>query len=556
MSFASSKKLVVVAGAGPTGLTMALGLMKSGVKVRIIEEATTEHDAARGTAILPRTQELLAILGADKDVAAVATGPLQMAVYGPDGKTIVKAFDWSEAAEASPTIPFNQTASIGQSEVEKILRRHLKTYGCEVEMGKQLVGVNQTNDSVTAKVLLVGSSTETEIKCDYLVAADGAKGRSRHFIGVSFLGETKEADRMWAANVEVPAFSREYWHRWGDFAQAATSLKPINPGSQFQMQTLGPKLPKDMPTDLAGTQELFNSIAKRDDLKFTDVRWVTEWKANIRMTDKFSVGRVFLAGDVAHCHSPAGGQGTNTAMQDAFNLAWKISLVAKGKASPDLLKSYEAERMPVVAEMLNLSNQLHAKAFPHIPDAAFDAPQAANTSSDPMMRSSKMLQLGINYRWSSITLDERDNGEKSAEQNPYGTMGDKIRAGDRAPYIDQLQGGKETTNLFRLLHDSPSHLVLCFPASNTDLLYDVKGYIDAELLHVAVIVGDLPSGSAKVPKGVQYLTDPLGLALKAYDIEAGTRDVLVVIRPDGIIGAYTFGTKGIKEYFSLLGAKI
>jgi hypothetical protein len=134
-------------------------------------------------------------------------------------------------------------------------------------------------------------------------------GRSRHFIGVSFLGETKAADRMWAANVEVPNFSREvqsfllfpatltlyqYWHRWGDFAQAAcdsrslyfsmilthrrTSLKPINPGSQFQMQSLGPNLPKDVPQDLVGTQELFNSIAKRDDLVFTSVQWITEWK--------------------------------------------------------------------------------------------------------------------------------------------------------------------------------------------------------------------------------------------------------------------------------------
>ncbi|KAJ6596617.1 FAD-binding monooxygenase [Mycena sp. CBHHK59/15] len=152
---------------------MALALAKSGVNVRIIEEAAAEHDATRGTAILPRTQELLAILG-DKDVAAVATGPLQMAVYGPDGKSIVKAFEWSEAAQASPTIPFNNIASIGQSEVEEILRRHLKTYGCEVEMGKQLVGLTQDDNSVTAKVLLIKDSIETDIKCDYMVAADGS----------------------------------------------------------------------------------------------------------------------------------------------------------------------------------------------------------------------------------------------------------------------------------------------------------------------------------------------------------------------------------------------
>ncbi|KAJ7465473.1 FAD binding domain-containing protein [Mycena galericulata] len=530
-------KLVLVVGAGPTGLTMALALAQSGVNVRIIDVAPTEHNAARGTAIQPRTQEVLAILGAVEDMKAVATGPLQMAIYGPDGKSIVKAFDWSEAAPDSPTIPFNQPASISQSEVEKILRRHLKKYGCEVEMGHQLVGLTQDDTSVTAKILL-RNSTETEIKCDYLVAADGAKGPSRRFIGVSFLGQTKEADRMWVANVEVPGFSREYWHRWAEFSQAATFLKPINPGSQFQMQTLGPKLPQDIPKDLAGTQELFNSIAKRDDLKFTDVHWITEWKANIRMTDKFTVGRVFLAGDAAHCHSPAGGQGTNTAMQDAFNLAWKIALVIKGKAYEALLKSYETERMPVVAEMLSLSTELHAKAFPHIPDSAFDAAPASDVSTDPMMRSSKLLQLGINYRWSAITRDDRDTGEHSVEMNPYGTMGAKIRAGDRAPYVGELQEDG-VRDLFALLHDSPSHVVLFFPMSTLDSLGNLKRWIDAELLHVAVIYGGPIVTPATITRGVQYFFDPRGLVAETYDV-SGERDMYVVIRPDGIIGAYTF----------------
>ncbi|KAK7032709.1 pentachlorophenol 4-monooxygenase [Favolaschia claudopus] len=542
-------KLVVIAGAGPTGLTMALALAKSGVKVRIIDEATEEHDAARGTAITPRTQELLAVLGAAKDIAAVATGPLPMAVYGPDGKTIVKAFEWSESAQPSPTIPFNKIASIGQSEVEKIMRRHIKSYGFEVELGKELVGVSQDENSVIAQVSLVGKSEQTEIKCDYLVAADGAKGRSRHFIGVSFLGETKAADRMWAANVEVPGFSREYWHRWGDFAIAATSLKPINPGSQFQMQTLGPRLPKDVPQDLAGTQELFNSITKRDDLVITDIRWITQWKANIRMTDKFSVGRVFLAGDVAHCHSPAGGQGTNTAMQDSFNLAWKLALVMKGKASPTLLKTYEAERMPVVAEMLNLSNDLHAKAFPHIPNSAFDAPPDATASTDPMMRSSKLLQLGVNYRSSPIILDERDSGEKSTDKNPYGTMGDKVRAGDRAPYVGKLQG-KETVDLFILLRDTLSHLVLYFTASAPDSFDELAPFIQSQLLEVAVISS--AALDLDVKPGVSYLVDSTGLAGQAYDVPSD-RDVFVVVRPDAIIGAYVFSAKGVLKYFSLLG---
>ncbi|KAJ7135184.1 FAD binding domain-containing protein [Mycena crocata] len=557
----TSEKLVLVVGAGPTGLTAALALARSGVRVRIIEESARQHDAVRGTAIQPRTRELLAILGAHEDLSAVAMGPLQMAVYGTDGKTPVKVFEWSEAAPQSPTIPFDNLVSIGQSEVERILTRHLQQYGCELELGTRLVGISQDEQGVTAKVLReavgrAGTEDEEEIKCEYLVAADGAKGRSRKFTGVSFLGETKEVERMWAANVEVPGFSREYWHRWGDFATAATMLKPINTGNQFQIQSFGSNLPPHIPQDLAGMQQLFNSIAKRDDIRFTNVSWSSEWRANIRMTDKFSVGRVFLAGDAAHCHSPAGGQGTNTSMQDAFNLAWKLALVTKGKASPDLLKSYEAERMPVVAEMLNLSNELHAKTLQHtMPDV--NSLNSGSAGDDPIRRSSKLLQLGVNYRFSAITQDERDSNKQSSEKNPYGTLGDRVRAGDRAPYIGglTLQDGR-VTDLFALLHDAPSHVVLFFPsATSTSTLESIAGVqnlIDAELIYLAIISADT---TAEAAKAIMYLRDPQGLAAKAYDV-VGDRDVYIVVRPDGIVGAYTFGTKGILNYFSLLGVSI
>jgi hypothetical protein len=226
-------------------------------------------------------------------------------------------------------------------------------------------------------------------------------------------------------------------------------------------------------------------------------------------------------------------------------------LVIKGKASSDLLKTYEAERMPVVAEMLSLSNELHAKAFPHIPESAFDAPSAGNTSTDPMMRSSKLLQLGVNYRWSSITFDERDTGEKSAEKNPYGTMGDKIRAGDRAPYIGTLHG-ESTGDLFTLLRDVPSHLVLFFPASVSSSLGELDSLVDAELLEIAVICGAPAEPRPEATKGVKYFVDPQGLAAQAYDVQTN-QDVYVVIRPDGVIGAYALGKEGIQKYFSLLG---
>jgi hypothetical protein len=309
--------------------------------------------------------------------------------------------------------------------------------------------------------------------------------------------------------------------------------------------------------DLAGTQHLFNSITGRDDLKLENAEYISEWTANIRMTDRFSVGRVFLAGDVAHCHSPAGGQGTNTAMQDAFNLAWKLALVVNKKASPDLLKSYEAERMPVIAEMLNLSNALHARAFPHIPQTAFATPQTSDTQPDPMQRTRNMLQLGINYRWSDIVFDERYHQTETAEKNPYGSMNNQIRAGDRAPYIGNLAAGEKTTDIFSLLRGAPSHLVLIFSASSlisSDLLSTITTFTNAGLAHFVVIV-EGQQGYGDKSEGVQYLVDSQGIARKAY-LSEDNRDAYVIIRPDGIVGAYTFGADGIRKYFALIGASV
>jgi hypothetical protein len=230
-----------------------------------------------------------------------------------------------------------------------------------------------------------------------------------------------------------------------------------------------------------------------------------------------------------------------------------------GKASDALLKSYEAERMPVVAEMLSLSNALHARAFPHIPATAFETPEANNTQPDPMQRSRKLLQLGINYRWSNIIYDERNDKEAIQDVTPYDLLENQIRAGDRAPYIGGLTGGSgETTNLFSLLRDAPSHLVLIFPSSGSspiEQLSAVQSIIDAGLIQFIVILGNKSSDKQTQGKGVRYLVDSQDTSRASYHIDAN-RSTYVTIRPDGIIGAFTFGVNGIKEYFVRVGVTV
>ncbi|KAF8881842.1 FAD-binding monooxygenase [Gymnopilus junonius] len=180
MSVLQEKSQVLVITAGPTGLTMALYLGKHGVDVRIIEKSSEEHGRAQGTAIHPRTQELLAIMGTEKDLFEITTNPLQMAIYGADGKIIIiKSFDWSEVAEDSPTIPFRKTAFVSQAQLEVILHCCQRKFGHEVEFGKQLADIVQDELKVTAKVTVLADRMEILVDHDYLVTVDGAKGSNK-----------------------------------------------------------------------------------------------------------------------------------------------------------------------------------------------------------------------------------------------------------------------------------------------------------------------------------------------------------------------------------------
>ncbi|KAJ6590527.1 FAD binding domain-containing protein [Mycena vulgaris] len=541
---------ILVVGGGPTGLTMALCLMRYGIKARVIEEAPSPHKAIRGTAIVPRTLELLDILGLTDEVKAVSLPPLQMAIYDTSGINIVKAFDWSQPEDIFLLF-------LSQATLEDVLRSRLVALRCEVEHGKKLIGINQDADKVSASVELPDGSTET-IECAFLVAADGAKGHSRRLLGIPFIGKTKEADRIFTANVNIPGFSREYWHRWGDFAKSAVLLKPIHPTPLFQFQAFGPAMHKEFLGDVASLQRCFKAVSGREEILFSNASCITEWKANIRMTEKLSTGRVFLAGDVAHCHSPAGGQGTNTAMQDSFNLAWKLALVLKNVVDISLLSTYESERLPVIAEMLDLSTALHARAFLHIPDAAF-ASASATASDDPMARSAKLLQLGINYRWSPIVLDARETVDPIGEKIPYGAgaTASNIRAGDRAPFFRSEDSGGNSTNLFRLLGEcAGAHLVLKFPANGGNLGDDVGSlgrYLGGGLLGIIIVmVTEVPESPWKNdPRGARLGFDADGATRGAYGAEA-EKTIWVAVRPDGIVGAYGYTVNDLVIYFRRL----
>ncbi|KAA1474341.1 hypothetical protein DENSPDRAFT_803931 [Dentipellis sp. KUC8613] len=547
-------------GAGPAGLISALTLRKNGVAVRLIECETEFKEGVRGPGIQPRTQELLAFLGVLDDVKDIWIKAHQIAKHGV-GKEILGEVPWAEEADESPSTPYRTISDVNQSTFERVLRKHLEELGTNVNLGVRLVGIEQTADKVTAK--LSSEDKEYAEEYDYVICADGARGRSRRMLDIPFVGETKRDEAMLLANAECEDVDREHWHTWGEFNDALIGIKPIEPAPLVYIQVLGPNVPKPFPTDAEGLQEVLNKLSKSTEIKLSNVRCISEWSANIRMVQKFGVGRVFLAGDCAHCHSPAGAQGANTGMQDAANIAWKLALVVKGLAKPTLLDTYEIERQPVVAEMLELTTHLHSATFRQIqiPDSTLAAAQKADDprANDPYWRPKKGLQLGINCRWSPIVLDGRYHrapGEL-VQRQAYGELGAAVRAGDRAPEVPGLRAlpghgaeGAETT-LFALLAGYARHTVVVFSAAATvEMPETLRKYVGREAVSLVQV---LPQGAETVPPAradVRAFVDSTGHGYAAYDVEKSVATpTYVVVRPDGMVGAYALSAEQVDLYF-------
>ncbi|MET9341754.1 FAD-dependent monooxygenase [Nonomuraea sp. NPDC003804] len=328
---------VLIVGSGPTGLTLAIELARRGVDLRIVEKSPVHPAGVRGKGLQPRTLEIFHDMGVIDEI--LATG----AVYPPlraykDGQTVWEG-RMHEPKEPSASVPYPMVIMQPQWRTERILRERLARLGHEVELGVEVTAFEQDAEGVTATL-----ADGERIRCAYLVGADGGRSTVRKALDVGFVGETFESERMLLADVKVPDVDREHWHLWGDMAgrKLDVSLCPLPGTDLFQLTA-----------PYAGEDDVTRILDEHAGVKPTEVVWRSEYRVNIRMAERFRVGRVFLAGDAAHVHSPAGGQGLNTGVQDAYNLGWKLAV-----GSEPLLDSYEQERMPVAEHVLGLSTRL------------------------------------------------------------------------------------------------------------------------------------------------------------------------------------------------------
>jgi 2-polyprenyl-6-methoxyphenol hydroxylase-like FAD-dependent oxidoreductase len=391
---------VLIVGAGPTGLVLACDLARRGVPVRIIEKAPAFFTGSRGKGLQPRTLEVLDDLGVIDTVLAEAAEYPPIRRYA-DGSVIWEG-RMHEPEEPTPEVPYPDILMLPQARTEQLLRDRLAELGGTVERGVELTGFEQDETGVTA-ILSTGP-----VRAAYLVGADGGRSTVRKRLGVGFEGETYETERMLVGDVRVDGLDRDHWHAWAKPDESWVALCPLPGTDAFQFVA-----PVDADTEPALTLATVESLVDNPELRLHDLTWLSLYRPNIRMVDRFRVGRVFLAGDAAHVHSPAGGQGLNTGIQDAYNLGWKLAL-----GGDPLLDTYEEERLPVAADVLGLSTRLH--------------------NSRSQRRGSETQQLGITYRGASLAAEPWDG---------------PLQPGDRAP-DGPLPGGTRLFDAFRGPHST------------------------------------------------------------------------------------------------------
>jgi 2-polyprenyl-6-methoxyphenol hydroxylase-like FAD-dependent oxidoreductase len=493
VKLSSREVSVLIVGAGPTGLMLACDLARRNVPFRLVDKAPAYFVGSRGKSLQPRSLEVFDDLGVVERILSHGRFHLPFRAY--DGSTILGDRDLHEGRHPTPDVPYASSLMIPQWRVEDTLRQHLEAFGKRVELATELVRIEQDENGVTAT--LQNEDAQEDVRCSYLVAADGGRSFVRKFMKFDFEGETWKDARMLVGDVRVDGLDRDHWHTWPNHPDGWVGLCPLPSTQSFQFQAaISSTFAEE--ASFEAFQCVFEERSGRSDLKLYDPTWLSLYQVNIRMVNRYRIGRVFLAGDAAHIHSPAGGQGMNTGIQDAYNLGWKLGLVLHG-ANASLLDTYEEERLPVAASVLGISTRL-AQAF---------VTNGNQLTSDPTT-----LQLGINYRNSSLS-----NRECASPLS--------LEPGDRAPDGFLLDARGNRLRLFDLFR-GPQFTLLNIGATDSQGFKTLGERYKQHLRTYAI--GREPCQACDsftvLFEDGRYVAE----AYKAKD------PVLVLIRPDGYIG--------------------
>ncbi|PTQ93190.1 2-polyprenyl-6-methoxyphenol hydroxylase-like FAD-dependent oxidoreductase [Mucilaginibacter yixingensis] len=434
MKITAQHTQVLIIGAGPSGLMMAAQLLRYGIQPLIIDSKQGPTTHSKALAVQARSMEIYRQMGiADKvkQEGRPAMG-VEICLYGEPRAQV--RLDQVEGADT----PYPYVLMYPQSRNERALLDYLTQNCCPVYWNTTFESISQTREQAT--VVLEADGESQTITADWVVAADGARSPVRKQLNISFGGDTYK-------NLFYLIDGKLNIHFDSDLVRLFLSDKGLAgffplPGDPDYFRIVGslPKQYQDREDELS-LEEVTPWLKQITGQAFevTDCRWIDTYKLHHRMAEHFRSGRCFLIGDAAHIHSPVGGQGMNTGLQDAYNLAWKLAGVVNGQSKPRVLDSYADERMPVAKRLLNSTDRVFKFAM----------------SSNPLSRFFKkhvMIRL-LNYVWDKggvrklffKTVSQTGINYRDSKLSLHLSHAKSIKAGDRLPCLSIYDEKKQIT---------------------------------------------------------------------------------------------------------------
>jgi 2-polyprenyl-6-methoxyphenol hydroxylase-like FAD-dependent oxidoreductase len=456
---------VLVVGAGPTGLLAAGELARHGVDVRIVDRLEAPATTSRAIVTWPRTLELYDDIGVIELV--LTTGAAVNAfnvIYSRDNHSRI---DFSDilADDGAEQTEYPLAYNVSQHDTERLLTDRLSSVGVKIERGLTLTGLVQENDGVTATLDRVGGGTE-QIRARWVLGCDGSHSAVRAAAGIPFQGTTYHEEFIMAdAELDWDLPDGELYAFFGKAGIFAAFAMPgqhhfrifgnVEPGPD------GPSAEYSEPTD-AEFQAMISARVPYP-TRIAKKHWVSRYRLHRKSVPQYRAGRVFLIGDAAHVHSPAGAQGMNTGLQDAYNLIWKLALVERGvttgAAAERLLDSYQADRHPVGARLLKTSDRMFGMMAGGKPVMRFVRGHVLPGAGRRILESRTVRHylIGMMSELHVAYPDSPLNAEGG------GTWGDGPKPGDRAREAELAKG--RMYDIFRGTH----HTVLLFTDDGTAL---------------------------------------------------------------------------------------
>ncbi len=515
---------VLIVGAGPTGLTLGIELLRRGITCRLIDENDGPAPHSRAVAVQTRTLELFTALGIVDDLlaAGIRTRGFAFSVNGTPRAHLT--FGGIES-------PYPFILGLPQTETERLLLAHLVALNGCVERQTKLITLTQDATGVSATLQHANGEEET-MRARYLVGCDGAHSATRHLLHFPFVG-TSYTDTFWLADMHLD------WQQPPDemcvfLGKDATLLfaLPLDTSGRYRLIAQANAVDAAREPTLADFQAMMNAVGPKG-TRLRDPVWLSAFHVHHRKVARYHDGRVFLAGDAAHIHSPAGGQGMNTGIQDAHNLAWKLAFAVRGVATDTLLDTYHAERNAVGEQVLRTSDLLF-----HLIRTRTPAIRLLRAIIFTLMFPRRRVQQQISRTIAEVNIRYAPNVAIAR-----GPKGAKARTGTRAPDAALMDGaGNTPTRLFRVLAAEPRRYTLLLfggraptPTGNAALMslaLRVQERYEAVVAPVLVETGRGRGASAEQAWNGPRYRDPSGAMHQRY----GAKNAAAfLIRPDGYI---------------------